>query len=167
MGLLPYGLVSGQVSLSGAAAYSERAVTGKLSLTSSNTDLAVKECRFTPDLELELKVAGKVSAPASVDIFGTQPRLNQARLAITQKGESKPRSLSLTIDRGVLRGAASGQRHTGVSFPLWRPAGPSPRLSAIGVHLSLNHHSTTGSNWPNPVIAKKKHLDAWRPWEPP
>jgi hypothetical protein len=72
-----------------------------------------------PDLEHELKVAGEISAPASVDILGTQMRLNQARLASTQKGESKPRSLSLTIGRGVLGGTASGQRHTAVSFHLW------------------------------------------------
>jgi hypothetical protein len=96
--------MGGQVSLSGAAAYSERAVTGKLSPMSSNSDLAVNKCRFTPDLELEVKAAGEVSAPASVDILDTHPHLNQARLASAQKGESKPRGLSLTVDRGVLGG---------------------------------------------------------------
>lgn len=82
--------MGGQGSLSGVVAYSERVVTGKLSPTSSNSDLAVKECRFTPELEPQLKDAGEVSAPASVDILDTQLRLNQARLASTQKDESDP-----------------------------------------------------------------------------
>jgi hypothetical protein len=105
-------IMGGQGSLTGTAAYSERAVAGELSLTSSNADLAVKEYRFETDLDVGLKVAGDVSESASVDISGTYLRLDQARLASAQKGASRPWSLSLTIDRGTL-GVAAPEGDTG------------------------------------------------------
>jgi hypothetical protein len=106
-------LMGGQGSLTGTAAYSERAVAGELSLTSSNADLAVKDYRFETDLDLGIEVAGDVSASASGDISGTYLRLDQARLASAQKGPSRPWSLSLTIDQGDL-GVAAPEGGTGM-----------------------------------------------------
>jgi translocation and assembly module TamB len=114
-------LMGGQGSLSGTAAYSELAVTGELSLTSSNAILRVKEYRFETSLDLGLEVEGEVSESATVDISGTRLRLDRARLASAKKGASEPWSLSFTIDQGAL----------GVAVPEGETAERSPRrLSA-------------------------------------
>jgi len=132
-------LMGGQGSLSGTAAYSELAVTGELSLTSSNALLTVKEYRFETNLDLRLEVEGEVSESATVDISGTRLRLDQARLASAKKGASAPWSLSFTIDQGTLGIAApegeTGERSSRLLSALFREHGLKAVLASAEADL--------------------------------
>jgi hypothetical protein len=96
-------LHGGRGELRGKAEMTPKGFNRGIMLVSQDSDVGLKDRRFTTDLDMAVKADCPSIASSSIDIASTYIRLNDAKLSVLKQKKSKPWNASLAIEKGVLK----------------------------------------------------------------